>query len=109
MFERITTQQSVQMRDLLLVMPLTYDELVTVTGMVKPRVARWVKNNRKDIRVTSWAPDKNGRPFVPVFSWGAGADVPRPGRALTPAEQMRKVRERRAAERGLAQDPSAKP
>lgn len=101
MAERITTQQAVQMRDALAEKPMTYDDLVVLTGMVKPRVARWVKNNRGSIRVAHWAPDKNGRPFVPVFSWADGADKPRPGRALTPAEQMRKVRERRAAQAHL--------
>ena len=96
MGERITTQQSVRMRDALSEKAMTYDDLVVLTGMRKPRVARWVKNNREFIRVASWGPDKNGRPFVQVFSWAEGDDAPRPGRALTPSEQMRKVRDRRA-------------
>lgn len=94
MGERITTQQSVRMRDALSEKAMTYDDLVVLTGMRKPRVARWVKNNRESIRVAGWGPDKNGRLFIAKFAWGSEPDAKRPGRVLTAAEQMRKVRER---------------
>ncbi len=97
MTDRISTLQSLELRDLLAGQPRSYDALVSATGIGKPRVARWVKNNRASLRIADWAPDKNGRLFVPMFEWGVGEDLPRPGRVLTPAEQMRKVRERRAA------------
>lgn len=96
MAERITTKQALQMRDALAEKPMTYDDLVALTGMGKPRVARWMKNNKSDMHIVGWAPDKAGRPFIAQYRWGEGEDLKRPGRALTPAEQMRKVRERRA-------------
>ncbi|WP_315127312.1 hypothetical protein [Comamonas antarctica] len=76
----------------------TYDELVAATGIHKPRLAAWVNANRKQIRVEAWAPDKNGRPFVPRWRWGAGADAPRPGQSIKPADRMRELRARRANE-----------
>lgn len=92
MADRITSRMSMYLRDLLTASPLSYADLVQYTGISQPRVARWVKGNRADIRVVSWSPDKNGRLFCPVFRWGAGADAPRPGRVLTAAAQMRKSR-----------------
>ena len=87
---------SVALRDMLAKEAMTYDTLVLRAGISKPRVARWVKTNRANIHVAGWAPDKNGRMFLAMFRWGAAPDLPRPGRALTPAEQMRKQRQKRA-------------
>ena len=93
MAERITQQQSLALQQLLRDKPM---ELAT--RMATRRLARWVKKHRADLHVAAWGPDRNGRPFVPVFAWGRRPDTPRPGRALTPAEQMRKTR----ASRGRA-------
>ena len=91
--ERITAAQSAQLQRELSSAPATYDQLVVSSGMSKPRLARWVKSNRENLYVAEWTPDRNGRPFVPAFAWGPGRkDAPRPGRALTAAEQMRKTR-----------------
>lgn len=92
---RITLTQQGALARLLRLAPRTYDQLVAATGMSKPRVARWVKANAENIYVADWAADKNGRLFVPMFRWGAKPDAVRPGRVLTPAEQMRKLRANR--------------
>lgn len=89
---------ALELRDLLAAEPMTYETLQARSGVSKVSLARWVKINRARIRIASWAPDKNGRPFLAMFQWGDAPDVPRPGRALTGAEQMRKLRERRKAE-----------
>lgn len=78
----------------------TYDELAAHSGLAKEAVARWVKTLRAlgTIHVERWADDSRGHPVVPVFRWGAGKDAPRPGRRLTAAQQMAKLRARRKAE-----------
>lgn len=80
----------------------TYDELAAHSGLAKEAVARWVKTLRalptKVIFIERWAEDSRGHPVVPVFRWGAGKDAPRPGRRLTAAQQMAKLRARRKAE-----------
>lgn len=92
MAERITQQQSLALQQLLREKPMGYADMELATSMAARRLARWVKKHRADLHVSAWAPDKNGRLFVPVFAWGRRPDTPRPGRALTPAEQMRKTR-----------------
>lgn len=78
---------------------LTYDELVTLSGLSKPVVSRWVKNMRdaKTVHVAEWRDDTRGRKFVPAFVWGDGDDVARPGAAQTPAQRMASTRARRRA------------
>lgn len=96
MADRMTPDVAAVLVNRLVDGPATYDEMAAHTGISKPRVARWVKNCRSFIYIAGWAPDKNGRPFLPQFRWGAAPDEPRPGRTLTPAEQMRQSRQRRA-------------
>jgi len=79
----------------------TYDELVAVSGLKKPTVARWIKALRdarvKGVYVEQWVEDVNGRLFVPCFRWGERPDAKRPGRSLTSAERMRALRASRKA------------
>ena len=95
MAEKMTIKKSLALRDLLMSKPMTYEQLCEEGGLTPQRAAYWRKTNAEFIRIAGWAPDKNGRLFVPVFFWGPGEDVPRPGRALTSAERMRALRQRR--------------
>lgn len=78
----------------------TYDGLAAATGINKRRLAAWIAANREHIRIEDWAPDKNGRPFLPMFRWADGEDTPRPGRRISSAQRMRELRERRKAHGG---------
>ena len=96
MAEKMTLKKSLALRDLLMSKPMTYEQLCEEGGLTPQRAAYWRKTNAEFIRIAGWAPDKNGRPFLPQFRWGVAPDEPRPGRTLTPAEQMRQSRQRRA-------------
>lgn len=78
----------------------TYDSLVSVSGLAKESVARWVKQMRSlhVLHVEGWAEDVRGRKIVPVFRWGEKPDTPRPGRRWTAAETMARMRARRRTE-----------
>lgn len=89
MAERMTVALSLKLRQLLQESPKTYEQLAELFGINQSRVARWRKSNAEFIHVDHWAPDKNGRLFIPVFSWGADPDKARPGRVLSSAERMR--------------------
>jgi len=84
----------------------TYDDLVALTGLRKATVARWITALRtadRMVRIEAYAPDKSGRPFVPMFRLGGEVDLPRPGPAIAPAQRMRALRAKRKA---LAPHPS---
>lgn len=79
--------------------PLTYDEMAQVAKVSKPAVQRWVKTLREGgpdspayVRVAGWKKDATGRPFVPRWLFGPGADLPRPGQRRTDAERMQALR-----------------
>lgn len=92
----VTAQCAVLMADKLREKCRSYDDLVAISHLKKPTVARWIKALRvPEVRVVfieGWQPDKNGRLFVPLFRWGTQPDAARPGRALTSAERMRALR-----------------
>ena len=90
--ERMTTRQSMELARMLTDKPMTYDELELFSGVSKTRLARWVKANRRDLFVAGYAPDKRGRPFIPMWQWGVGVDARRPGPVMTSAERMRALR-----------------
>lgn len=102
MAERMTVALSLKLRQLLQESPKTYEQLAELSGINQSRVARWRKSNAEFIHVDHWAPDKNGRLFIPVFSWGAWPDKPRPGRVLSSAERMR-IHRARAKQSPVAQ------
>lgn len=77
--------------------PMTYEQLCEAGGLTAQRAAYWRKSNADNIYICEWAPDKNGRLFVPVFAWGQQPDAPRPGRVQTSAERMRALRSKRKA------------
>lgn len=95
--DRIKQSDQLAIVELLLTGDMSYDDLADQSGLSKDRVARFMRRARKMVHVSSYGPDKNGRLFVRRFAWGAGSDAPRPGRVLTAAEQMRKLRARRKA------------
>lgn len=78
----------------------TYDSLVAVSGLAKEAVTRWVKSMREVqiVHIESYADDVRGHPIVPVFRWGNKPDAERPGRKLTAAQTMARLRARRKAE-----------
>lgn len=106
---RNTPGLTLRMQTALTVSGHTYDELAAISGLAKEAVARWVKALRKTepakgIYIERWAADRRGHPVVPVWRWGNQPDAPRPGRALTAAQQMAKLRARRKEERENAID-----
>lgn len=100
MSKRITQSDQMALVELLLTGNYSYDELAEETGLSVLRVSRFMRKASAsgEVRVSSYGPDKNGRLFVRKFTWGPGPDAPRPGRVLTAAAQMRKMRARRKAE-----------
>lgn len=94
---RMTFEESRKLRETISQSPKTYEQLVAASGIKQLRLARWVARNRTDIHIASWAPDVNGRLFVPMWAWGAAPDAARPGRVLTAAEQMRVSRAKKKA------------
>jgi len=81
--------------------PQSYDALSAVSGLSNAAVAHWLKTLRaldpKPVHIAGWAPDVNGRLFVPLWAWGTKPDAPRPGQSRTPAERMAALR---AAKKG---------
>lgn len=104
MAERITGAQKALIDSTLAKTAVTYDDLARITGLSKSRVAHYMKAaysaEPKRVYIAGYAPDRNGRPFVRMFAAGNALDAARPGRALTPAEQMRKSRAKKAAQGG---------
>lgn len=72
--------------------PCSYDRLAQVSGLDKRAVQHWIKQIRANVHIAGWGEDRRGRKFVPLFQWGAGNDVPRPGQSRTAAERMRALR-----------------
>lgn len=94
MAERTSVKKSLEMRAALMARPMTYAQMREAFGLSDQRMAYWRKANAENIYVFDWAPDKNGRLFVPVFAWGDQPDKPRPGRAMSSADRMRAHRAR---------------
>jgi hypothetical protein len=95
--------RSERMRSALVSAPQSYDNLVAISGLAKPSVARWVKALRamspRPIYIAAWADDARGRKFVPMFRWGVLPDAPRPGdNPEAAAARMRALRARKKLE-----------
>lgn len=99
MSTRITTAQSLHLVRLLTAETLTQDGVVIRSGLNKVQIARWIKRNRDNVRVADWAPDKNGRLFVPMWQWGVGADVERPGPKQSDYERVKAWRAKKKLEK----------
>lgn len=97
MAERTSVNKSLEIIKLLQTKPMTYEQLCEASGLSEQRMAYWRKSNAANIYVADWAPDKNGRPFVPMWAWGNQPDKPRPGRAMSSAERMRAHRAKKKA------------
>jgi hypothetical protein len=91
----VTAQCAVLMADKLRAKARTIDELVRITGLKKPTIARWINHLRVDavrvVRVEGWLPNSAGRCVVPKFRWDSKPDAPRPGRESSTL-RMRRVR-----------------
>ena len=84
-----------RMREAMSREPMTYGQLIELTGLAQRTVAKWVSEWRelKQVHIAHWAPDKRGRLFVAMYAWGDGEDKPRPGPAMTDAQRMRVFRQ----------------
>jgi hypothetical protein len=91
-----------QMSDMLKAAQQRYDDLALISGLSKQSVTGWLRKMRaaKLVYRSGWALDVRGRLFVPLFSWGAKEDVPRPGPQRTGSDRMRDTRARRAKQGG---------
>ena len=91
---RITILHTEILREKLLESPMTFDQMAEAVGLSKAAVQRWIKSMREANRVyvSGYAPDKNGRPFVPLHRWGVGENAKRPGQTIKPADRMRAKR-----------------
>lgn len=85
--------------------PATYEQLSAFSGVSKRALSRFIALLREpnvspnNVYISSYAPDRNGRPFVPLWAWGPGQqDAPRPGDTKTDAQRMK---EARAAKKNL--------
>ena len=76
----------------------SYDDLAKVGGVSKASAGRWMRlmKDAELVHITDYAEDRLGRPFIPLYTWGKGADLPRPGHSRTAAERMANLRQRRA-------------
>lgn len=77
----------------------SYNDLAAISGVSVASVGRWMRLMRdaEMVHVTAYSEDRLGRPFVPLFTWGKGQDLPRPGQSRPAAVRMADLRQRRAA------------
>lgn len=84
------------MQEAMSVRPCSADDLAVVSGLGKPAVQHWLRQLRAlvpaPIHIGGWGPDCNDRLFVPLYSWGPGTDVARPGPKETAAQRMARLR-----------------
>ena len=75
----------------------SYEDLAKVAGISVGSVGRWMRlmKDAQLVRITNYAEDRLGRPFIPLYTWGKGEDLPRPGQKRTAAERMAELRHRR--------------
>lgn len=92
--DRITILHTELLRENMLKQPMSFDQMAELAGLSKQSVQRWVRAIRaaKLMYIAAYGPDVNGRLFVPLFAWGKGDDVERPGQVRTAAERMRAKR-----------------
>ena len=92
--KRNNAQRILKMQLAMAVTPRSYDELAQISGLNKPAVARFIKTMKAEgaVHRAAWGADKNGRAFLPLFRWGEGSDVERPGPSISPAERMARLR-----------------
>ena len=76
--------------------PATYDQLCAFSGLSKRAMSRWIASQRiegqRRIYIAGYAPDRCGRPFVPIWAWGNKPDAQRPGDSKTDAQRMKDMR-----------------
>lgn len=77
----------------------SYEELAQVANISPASAGRWMRlmKEAEMVHITSYGDDKLGRPFIPLYTWGKGVDLARPGQSRTPAQRMASLRERRSA------------
>lgn len=77
----------------------SYVDLAEVANLSPASVGRWMRLMKQAgrVHITGYAPDKGGRPFTPLYTWGPGTDLQRPGANKTPAMRMAEIRARRKA------------
>lgn len=98
-YRRVNKSRVAAMRGALEQEPRTYGELAQIADLNQSAVSRWVRrmHDEQKLHLASWAKDKSGRLFVPMFAWGRGNDAPRPGLRISPARRMFEHRLRKKA------------
>lgn len=94
---RLNVAKTTHLCDMLKQSPLSYDDLVLISGVSKPAVTNWIKKMRAAglVRIHSFAKDVRGRSIVIEFAWGSEPDAPRPGSSDTAKLRMQKMRAKR--------------
>ena len=92
--QRVTPLLTLRMQNYLMGQPLSAADLSTFTGLRKRMVQNWLKLMLECgyVHVARWGLDANNRPLVPMYLWGNGKNVERPGDATTSTQRMRKHR-----------------
>jgi hypothetical protein len=95
---RVTISETLAMTEALKKRGYTDAELGVAFGMSSATAGRWRRKLAEEtgtVYVEDFGPDARGRLFVPVWRFGNGQNVERPGDAITPQERMAKLREDR--------------
>lgn len=99
MAKRLTTEISLHMQSAMQIAALSQEQLMAISGLTKPVIARWLGRLRdvkpKPIHVETWTKDKRGYLTVAQHRWGPGEDAPRPAPTRTAKHRMAAMRARR--------------
>lgn len=97
----LTPTASAHMQQALATKPQTLDDLVTISGLAKPVVTRYInelyKADQKIVHVADWGEDARGYKTIRLFAWGGKPDCPKPLKWKSPAERMRAKRKENAS------------
>lgn len=80
--------------------PKTVAQMAEMTGLSHESVRRWLRvlNAEGEVHIGSYTKDERGRLFTPQWVLGAGDNAPRPGKQVTAAQRMARMRARRKAQ-----------
>lgn len=90
----LTPVAAARMQHAMGVKPQTLDDLVAVSGLSKPTVARYVNEllRAKMLHIGGWARDARDYPTIRQFASGNMPDVACPKTSRTAAQRMRVLR-----------------
>ena len=96
----LTPVATALMQQAMVLAPQSLDDLVTISGLSKPTVTRFVNEllDARMVHVGGWARDARDYPTIRQFSAGDAPDTPCPLTTRTAALRMRNLR---AARKGI--------